>query len=90
MFDRPALTTKREGREYVQPQWVVDSANFRVLVDAGLYGPGKAPPPHLSPFVDNDDEGYVPEYAAVIRRMQVSSCVCTVEVQPIILAFVGG
>lgn len=71
VFDRPQLQRKRPKREYVQPQWVVDSANFRVLVDARLYAPGVAPPPHLSPFVDNDEEGYVPEYAGVLQKMQV-------------------
>lgn len=73
VFDRPELKAKLPDREYVQPQWIVDSANFRVLADARLYGPGSAPPPHLSPFVDNDDEGYVPQYATVLQQMQVSS-----------------
>lgn len=55
----------------MQPQWVLDSANFRVLADAELYAPGNAPPPHLSPFVDDDDEGYVPDYARSLRKLQV-------------------
>lgn len=34
---------------------------------------GRVPPPHLSPFVDNEAEGYVPEYAETIRRLQVAA-----------------
>jgi pescadillo protein len=30
------------------------------------YGPGKSLPPHLSPFVNDEQEGYVPE-----RKQQV-------------------
>ena len=56
----------------MQPQWVLDSANFRVLADAELYTPGKHPPPHLSPFVTYDDEGYVPDYAKAMLKLQVN------------------
>ena len=71
VVDRPALARTLPGREYVQPQWLLDSANFRVLVDARLYAPGAPPPPHLSPFVDADEEGYIPDYAHTLRRLQV-------------------
>ena len=57
----------------MQPQWVLDSANFRVLADAELYAPGKHPPPHLSPFVTYDDEGYVPDYAKAMLKLQVKA-----------------
>ena len=56
----------------MQPQWIVDSANFRVLADSRLYAPGQSPPPHLSPFVDLDEEeDYVPEYLTAMQRLQV-------------------
>lgn len=58
------------SREYIQPQWVLDSANFRVLVPTDLYAPGRLPPPHLSPFVNNEEEGYTPDYANVIKSLQ--------------------
>ena len=32
--------------------------------------PGRAPPPHLSPFVDNEAEGYLPEQAEYIKRLR--------------------
>lgn len=30
----------------------------------------RVPPPHLSPFVDNEEEGYVPDYAETIKRLK--------------------
>lgn len=32
----------------------------------------RVPPPHLSPFVDNETEGYVPEYAETINRLKAA------------------
>eukprot|EP00210_Caulerpa_lentillifera_P000007 g7.t1 len=70
--DRPQLREdkKLQGREYVQPQWVFDSCNARVLLPTELYTIGKKAPPHLSPFVSTDEEGYVPDYAKKIRKIQ--------------------
>lgn len=76
VVDRPTQGHRFLARQYVQPQWVLDSANFRVLADAELYAPGHAPPPHLSPFVDDDDEGYVPDYARSLRKLQVCMSGC--------------
>lgn len=70
VVDRPVQGHRFLSRAYVQPQWVVDSANARVLVPAGLYAPGAAPPPHLSPFVDHEAEGYTPEFAQTVAKLQ--------------------
>lgn len=71
VVDRPTQGHLFLSRQYVQPQWVLDSANFRVLANAELYAPGKHPPPHLSPFVSYDEDGYVPEYAKAMLKLQV-------------------
>lgn len=49
-------------------------ACHRVLMPSELYAPGVVPPPHLSPFVDNEAEGYTPEFAHTIRQLQVGGC----------------
>lgn len=73
VVDRPFKGDRQLEREYVQPQWVFDSINFEVLAPAHLYAPGVAPPPHLSPFVDNEAEGYTPEYAETLKALKSSS-----------------
>ena len=71
IVDRPTQGHKFLSRQYVQPQWVIDSANFRVLAKAELYGVGMVPPPHLSPFVQTEEEGYVPDYLQTMLKLQV-------------------
>ncbi|KAK9810032.1 hypothetical protein WJX72_003708 [[Myrmecia] bisecta] len=70
VVDRPTQGHRFLSREYVQPQWVFDSANFRVLVKPELYAPGTAPPPHLSPFTGPDEDDYVPDYLQELRKLQ--------------------
>ncbi|KAL4432847.1 hypothetical protein ABPG77_008173 [Micractinium sp. CCAP 211/92] len=70
VVDRPTQGHRFLSREYVQPQWVFDSANFRVLAKPSLYAPGKPLPPHLSPFVNAEEEGYVPEYGRQLAALQ--------------------
>lgn len=69
--DRPKLSGDARGdRDYVQPQWVFDCANQDFLIPTEAYGPGKTLPPHLSPFVDDEAEGYVPDYAEQLKSMK--------------------
>lgn len=72
IVDRPTQGHKFLSRQYVQPQWVFDSANFRVLAQPELYAVGKVPPPHLSPFVQNEEEDYVPDYLQTMLKLQAS------------------
>jgi pescadillo protein len=60
VLDRPT-DKKNVKQECVQPQWIADSINHVVLLPTLKYFPGVPPPSHLSPFVDNKKEGYIPE-----------------------------
>jgi len=62
VVDRPKVDKKIVTRDYVQPQWVYDSINNCILLPPSDYTPGRPLPPHLSPFVDDYEFGYVPEY----------------------------
>mmetsp|Transcript_32901 Transcript_32901/g.94480 ORF Transcript_32901/g.94480 Transcript_32901/m.94480 type:complete len:690 (-) Transcript_32901:71-2140(-) len=74
IVDRPKLPSSFDSlpksREYVQPQWVLDCANFMFLLPIAKYAVGVALPPHLSPWVDNEEEGYKPAYAEEIERLK--------------------
>lgn len=69
VVDRP-VTKKGGNIEYIQPQYVVDSLNNLYLLPTSQYGPGVALPAHLSPFVDNEKEGYIPNRQKEIMHMK--------------------
>ncbi|XP_074588812.1 pescadillo homolog [Curcuma longa] len=73
IVDRPTQGHIFLSREYVQPQWIFDCINARIILPTEDYLVGRIPPPHLSPFVDNEAEGYVPEYAETIKRLQAAA-----------------
>lgn len=60
VIDRPMVGKLDSTREYVQPQWLIDSINNLFQLPTQPYRPGVPPPPHLSPFIDDTKEGYVP------------------------------
>lgn len=74
VVDRPQLPASYgalpKSREFIQPQWIVDCANFMFLLPIAKYAAGAVLPPHLSPWVDNDEEGYKPAYAEEIERLK--------------------
>ncbi|KAL3613995.1 hypothetical protein CASFOL_042069 [Castilleja foliolosa] len=70
VVDRSTQGRKLLSREYIQPQWVYDCVNTRIILPTEKYMVGCVPPPHLSPFVDNEAEGHIPEYAETIERLK--------------------
>ena len=44
----------------MQPQWVFDSVNRRRLLCVDDYASGCVLPPHLSPFVEEGEQDYMP------------------------------
>ena len=62
VIDRPITNqNKKTNTDYIQPQWIVDCINNNYILPVTDYYPGKSLPAHLSPFVDNKKEGYVPQ-----------------------------
>ena len=71
IVDRPLEHLKLlKNKEYLQPQWIFDSINNQLRLPVAEYGPGKPLPPHLSPFVDNLKEQYIPERQAQIDSLK--------------------
>merc|ERR1711920_156823 len=58
------------SRCYIQPQWVFDSANFKILVPISPYFPNQRLPPHLSPFVSKE---YLPSYVSNSTEIKTSN-----------------
>jgi pescadillo len=70
-------------REFVQPQWIVDCANNVFLLPISRYAVGQSLPPHLSPWVDHDEEGYKPKYAEEIEKMKNGEAISSeMETEP--------
>ena len=44
----------------MQPQWVFDCVNLRRILPVDEYLPGQILPPHLSPFVEENEDDYIP------------------------------
>ncbi|XP_010008274.1 PREDICTED: pescadillo homolog, partial [Nestor notabilis] len=58
------------GRYYLQPQWVFDSVNAKLCLPVADYFPGVLLPPHLSPFVTEQEGDYIPPEKLKLLAMQ--------------------
>jgi pescadillo protein len=73
ILDRPSQSHIFLSRDYIQPQWVYDSVNAGLLLPVDEYSITSKLPPHLSPFVDDNAEGYVPDRRKKIEEMLASA-----------------
>uniref|UniRef100_A0AAY5EX71 Pescadillo homolog n=1 Tax=Electrophorus electricus TaxID=8005 RepID=A0AAY5EX71_ELEEL len=87
VVDRPSLEKQYINRYYVQPQWVYDCVNARMLLPVEDYFVGVTLPPHLSPFVEEKEGDYVPPEKLKLLEVVyccplVCVCASSVKVTP--------
>ncbi|XP_060763410.1 pescadillo [Neoarius graeffei] len=70
VVDRPSLDKQYINRYYVQPQWVYDCVNAKMLLPVEDYFLGVTLPPHLSPFVEEKEGDYVPPERQKLLALQ--------------------
>lgn len=70
IVDRPNVDKQYINRYYIQPQWVYDCVNAKILLPVEDYFIGVTLPPHLSPFVEEKEGDYVPPEKLKIMALQ--------------------
>uniref|UniRef100_A0AAQ5Z4F2 Pescadillo homolog n=1 Tax=Amphiprion ocellaris TaxID=80972 RepID=A0AAQ5Z4F2_AMPOC len=70
IVDRPNIDKQYINRYYIQPQWVYDCVNAKILLPVEDYFIGVTLPPHLSPFVEEKEGDYVPPEKLKIMALQ--------------------
>lgn len=70
IVDRPNVDKQYINRYYIQPQWVYDCINAKILLPVEDYFLGVTLPPHLSPFVEEKEGDYVPPEKLKIMALQ--------------------
>uniref|UniRef100_A0A8C4H350 Pescadillo homolog n=1 Tax=Dicentrarchus labrax TaxID=13489 RepID=A0A8C4H350_DICLA len=70
IVDRPNVDKQYINRYYIQPQWVYDCVNAKIVLPVEDYFLGVTLPPHLSPFVEEKDGDYVPPEKLKIMALQ--------------------
>jgi len=69
IIDRPIIPQHILSRTYIQPQWLFDCVNAQCLLPIDEYVPGAVLPPHLSPFVEEKSDDYIPpERKEILKR----------------------
>uniref|UniRef100_A0A673JP57 Pescadillo homolog n=1 Tax=Sinocyclocheilus rhinocerous TaxID=307959 RepID=A0A673JP57_9TELE len=70
IVDRPTIDKQYINRYYIQPQWVYDCVNGKILLPVEEYFLGVTLPPHLSPFVEESEGDYVPPEKLKLQALQ--------------------
>ena len=70
IVDREDIRSKFMNRYYIQPQWVYDCVNARILLPVQQYFIGATLPPHLSPFVEESEGDYMPPEKIALKNLQ--------------------
>lgn len=70
IVDRPNTDKQYISRYYIQPQWVFDCVNAKILLPVEDYFMGVTLPPHLSPFVEEKEGDYVPPEKLKVMALQ--------------------
>ncbi|KAI3372875.1 hypothetical protein L3Q82_023327 [Scortum barcoo] len=70
IVDRPTIDKQYINRYYIQPQWVYDCVNAKILLPVEDYFIGVTLPPHLSPFVEEKEGDYIPPEKLKIMALQ--------------------
>lgn len=70
IVDRPTIDKQYINRYYIQPQWVYDCVNGKILLPVEEYFLGVTLPPHLSPFVEESEGDYVPPEKLKLLALQ--------------------
>ncbi|XP_045172172.2 pescadillo homolog isoform X2 [Mercenaria mercenaria] len=70
IVDRPSMEKQFLSRYYVQPQWLIDCVNAQMILPPDDYFMGAVLPPHLSPFVNEQEGDYVPPEKQVLLNRQ--------------------
>lgn len=73
IVDRPEVDKQYLSRYYIQPQWIFDCINARSLLPVEDYFPSVTLPPHLSPFVEETEDDYVPPEKLKLLGRQTDS-----------------
>lgn len=70
VVDRPNIDKQYINRYYIQPQWVYDCVNAKMLLPVEDYFIGVTLPPHLSPFVEEKEGDYMPPEKLKLLALQ--------------------